>query len=234
MSTDALLNEQQLNQIKDLVRSNTIDVVKATQKELLQSAANTATKICEANVKASSSQLRDVIDDEVTSKHDDFKFRSNINQSHYEFCREVEQLWRRVDRAVSDGSSTKAKAHIERGKRITKRRMKCLKLAENEGWDTALAFLSDDLASDEEEATRLKNARKDVNAKRERGRRSSPRRVDYRDDFGRQRGYGGYRGQERERNDGYDRYGQNNGFRRGSDEITCWRCGRMGGLGGSD
>ena len=123
--------------------------------------------------------------------------------------------------------------------KITKKRMKCIKLADNEGWDTALAFLSDDLASDDEEAKKLKTARKDTKAKRELNSQNCRFRLNrqQRDgQFYREGVREGPRSPRRDTND-YGRYrdrenagyGQGNrGYSTYRPGISCWRCGELG------
>ena len=163
---------------------------------------------------------------------------NNINQSNYNFCREVEAVWKRAGRAVEDNNKTKAADLIEKGKRLTRKRMKCFRLADKEGWDVALAFLSDDMASDDDEAKRLKTARKETKAKREQrdNARDRPNRQRREGRFSRGEQPRGPRSPSREQND-YGRYRDNAGFDTGNrgystrrPENTCWRCGRIGHL----
>ena len=105
--------DEQIAAIKELSKVEGATQIKATQKDLLQSAANTASKICEANVKLSTSKLRDSLDDDVNYK-DEQSLRNNINHSNFNFCRDVEMIWNRTERAVNEGSSAKAVALIEK------------------------------------------------------------------------------------------------------------------------
>ena len=60
----AEFSDQQIAQIKEIIHGDavTTDTLKSTQREFLQSAAGTATKIVEANIKDSISKLRDTFD----------------------------------------------------------------------------------------------------------------------------------------------------------------------------
>ena len=120
--------------LKEAIIQDTINTVKATQKELLQAAAATATKITETGIR------EDTIDEEVGMTHDDLaSFSNNINRSNFDFCRQVETLWKRARRAVEENNRTKAAEAIEKGKKLTRKRMKCFKMADREGWDVPLA-----------------------------------------------------------------------------------------------
>ena len=119
----ALFTAEQLEQIKEHVRLDTIATMKATQKEMLQSAANTATKITKTSIDETSSKLRDAIDEEFCdgSKRDQ-NLGNNINQSNYNFCREVETIWKRAARAVDDNNKTKAAEIVKKVTKVSLRK----------------------------------------------------------------------------------------------------------------
>ena len=111
----AEFSDQQIAQIKEIIHGDavTTDTLKSTQREFLQSAAGTATKIVEANIKDSISKLRDTFDEEYSFK-DDVNFTNNLNQNNFDFCREMQSFWNRTDRAVKEGSASKAVQLIEK------------------------------------------------------------------------------------------------------------------------
>ena len=78
----------------------------------------------------------------------------------------MEDIWKKTGRAIEEENVPKAMTLIEKGKKLTKNRLKALRIADNEGWDTALAYLSDDLASCSEEEKRMKKARRVVHTNR--------------------------------------------------------------------
>ncbi len=225
----AAFSAEQLQQLKQVMREDTIATIKTTQKELLQSAAATASKISEAGVKESAAKLRDAIDEEVGYTQEDCSFKNNINRSNFDFCREVEALWKRAGRAVEDSNRTKAAEIIDKGKKLTRKRMKCFKLADREGWAVALAYLSDDLASDDDQAKKLKNARKEVKSKRDEDSSFSGRRNRDWDSRDHTQNWGaGASRYEGYRNNSRGEYGNRNNTRRSGSGPTCYRCGRLG------
>ena len=137
------------------------------QTELLRLAAKNTDVIMAQNIKESNSAIKDVIDDEVEGCSTwDGNFKNNINKSNYDFCKQVEDMWKKTGKAIEEENVPKAMNLIEKGKKLTKNRLKALRIADKEGWDTSLAYLSDDLTSCSEENS-LKKARCVVQTNRE-------------------------------------------------------------------
>ena len=75
-------------------------------------------------------------------------------------------MWKKTERAIHEDQVEIAKRIVELGKNLTKIRLKVLRIADKDGWDNALAYLSDELASGSEDEKRLKKARRESGNKR--------------------------------------------------------------------
>ena len=145
-------------QIKELVEST----MKEHQLALLQTAASNAKSIAKAEVRGSTIHLKDTIDDEIekAQSYGEVKWKSDVNKESFDFAKQVHDLWGRTGRAVSENQLDKVGEIVEKGKKLCKTRLKALRLADKEGWDTALNYLSDDLADDENDRKRMRKAKK--------------------------------------------------------------------------
>ena len=146
------------DQIKDLVEST----IREHQLALLQTAATNAKTIAKAEVQSSSILLKDSIDTEIerSQAYGDVKWKSDINKNSFDFCRQVHELWEKTSRAVSEKQYDKVDSLAQKGKQICKNRLKAVRLADKDGWDVALNYLSDDLADDENDRKRMRKAKK--------------------------------------------------------------------------
>ena len=91
--------------------------------------------------------------------------RTDINKNNHSFCKQIDDLWERTDRALQENNPEKARGYAQQGKTLTKKRLQLLRIADTDGWDTALAYVSDDLASNSDDEKRLKAARRAAQTK---------------------------------------------------------------------
>ena len=152
---------------KEEMKAMMTEIMQGHQIDLLRIAQQNAEKVVNEKIKKTQSELQDVIDEEVAGcSYTDTTFKNIINRSNYEFCRQVNDLWKKTERAIEEKDLEKAKKYTTEGKNIVDNRMTALRLADKDGWDVALAFLSDELASNVAQEKRIKEARKDAAAKR--------------------------------------------------------------------
>ena len=216
------MDEDTKTEMKRLV----VATMREQQTSMLQSAATNAEKIAEQKIVKTSSELKDVIDNEVAgSSRGEIAFKNNINKSNFDFCRQVDDMWKKTERAIAEKNEAKAKEFITKGKKQIKKRMKALRLADKEGWDVALAHLSDEMASNSEDEKRLKKARSSAKASRD-GKKKRARSSSMGQENDRKWGksseeYGEKRGRSSYAKSNYRTYS-------GTDSKTCWTCGRLG------
>ena len=191
------------------------------QSAFLKSAAINAVDIVDQRISQNNSELKDTIDDEVAGCSTDVSFKNNINKSNFRYCHQVRDIWKKTDRAIDEGQLTKSKEYIKAGKNLTNKRMEVLRIADREGWDTALAYLSDDLVADPESEKRLKKARRTAQASRENKKQCTS-------------SYHGVKRTTDRKTDGNDWKDKNSNtspsFKRfrNTDSKTCWSCCRLG------
>merc|ERR1712121_376024 len=82
-----------------------------------------------------------------------------------------------VERALNRKQIVKAQEALNRGKSIIKRRMKLIRLADREDWDTVREYVSDELASDTEDEKQIEKAIRVVSAKRQKFKRENVHRT---------------------------------------------------------
>ena len=70
-----------------------------------------------------------------------------------------------TERAVTEERQDRVKEYCEKGKKLAKHRLKVLRLADKDGWETAFEYLSDDLADDEQDRKRMKKAKRAAESK---------------------------------------------------------------------
>ena len=215
------MDDASRNEMKALMK----EIIQEQQVGMLRAAADNAEEIVNDKLKKSQSELKDVIDEEVAGcSYSDSSFKNNINRSNYLFCRQVQDIWKKTERAVDEQETQKAKSLLEKGKKIISNRMKALKIADKEGWDVALAYLSDELVSDDEQEKRLKKARRDTESKRVSKRRAT-QKTDYRKRGGKR--YSGDFGDGQQEQSGQKPYIPKKSFP-SEDKVTCWSCGKLG------
>ena len=118
------------------------------QQVLLRSAAANTAEIVSQAIKDNNAGLRETIDEVASgSMYDDVIMKNNINRNNFDFCKQVDAIWKKTERAITEGQLEKASGLCQQGKKLTTKRLKVLRIADKDGWDTALAYISDELAS---------------------------------------------------------------------------------------
>ena len=88
-----------------------------------------------------------------------YKFTKKWNEEQYEFNQEI---YHKMELAVEE-SDKKERGHLLReGMKRINEQNKTLTVTDCYGWETSQAYLTDPVASDEEDEKRLKKARKEV------------------------------------------------------------------------
>ena len=193
------------------------------QPEILQVAAANSQSIAENEAKETSLHLRETLDEEMEKSHafTDVAWRNPINKSNFDFCKQVSRIWQKTSRETSAGRMDKAKECCETGKTFTQKRLKVLRLADKDGWDAALAYLSDDLADDEGDRKCMRKAKKTAQTNKDMSQKSASRYVTgrYQAVASRVATHPGPSGTRYTTDYASDR-----------ETRTCWVCGRMGHL----
>ena len=88
---------------------------------------------------------------------DQFNFKNKGNKQQYLHESRVLESLRLADNALGSSDVVKAKAALQEGMSLVKKRIKLIRLAEKSefGWATVNEYLSDELASDSEDEKRL-------------------------------------------------------------------------------
>ena len=192
--------------LKDLIAST----MQKQQADLLQQAAKNTEAIVQQAITAGN--IRAAVDKELSSsgKYDNVSIKNNINETHFNFAKQVHNLWKKTETAVAE--KLDPTLLIKKGKEICETHIKLIQLADREGWDVARAYQADNLASDPQDEKRIRKAIRETQAKREKAAkdRDAPK-PSYKPS-------GSY----------YKSYdGQKSSDSHGS-KKTCWRCGKLG------
>ena len=224
---DAKMNEATKTEMKAFMRNTMMEL----QQPLLQAAADNAKQIVETSLKQCNTKLKDEIDEEIAECSNNDKLKNNINQSNLDFCRQIKDIWKKAERAVNEKDTQKSTQYFEKGKEIIKNRTQALRIADKEGWDTALAFLDDPLVDGPDQEKRLKKARTTVQTNKSltnkwvgNKKRENNAAYDYawrlkRRNFGQD--------DERRSFSNYQTVNTNN-KKSGGQSNTCWSCNRFG------
>ena len=84
-------------------------------------------------------------------------------------------MWKRTERSVTSLEVTRDQAdakkatleYIEKGKKLSRERMKIIRYADRDGWQAALHFVGDNIAETEAEAKRMRKSKKETEKDRE-------------------------------------------------------------------
>ena len=214
---------------KEEIKTLISDTLKDKAIDILRAATENADKIVEERLKKGTATLRDDLDEQLASKtQGEHSFKNNINESNFDFCKKIDDIWRKTERAVEEKDKTKTKELLKKGRDLLENRMQALIIADKEGWDVALAYVSDPLVRTAEQEKRLKKARREAQAAKDSS--SKKKRDSENARFGPKRSY------QNECQDGSSRKRQNNLYgnldRRswGPEPKKCWRCGAYGHL----
>ena len=90
------------------------------------------------------------------------------NEEQFAHQEELLSIFTSVKGAIEREQYEVALAEVEKGIKKTNKRMKVIKVADRSkyGWETAMAYMSDDLASDSEDEKKLKRAENEAAKKR--------------------------------------------------------------------
>ena len=107
-----------------------------------------------------------------------FKHEGNKDQwkHHMELWENMED----TERAMERNDSVKSKTLLEQGKKLIKKRIKLIKIADREDWGTVKEYVSDDLASDTDDEKTLAKAIKQSAARKEKRKKERSKLLPYR------------------------------------------------------
>jgi len=121
----------------------------------------------------------------------------------------------KIQEGVDKGLNDKIQDSLNEGKKLLRKRMKLIKLADRENWVTVKAYVSDDMASDSEDEKRINRAIRTANSKIEKQRklkrRGIPPRITFQDT-------------RRLVRPNLGRFDTS----KSKDLLSCWNCGRSG------
>ena len=83
-------------------------------------------------------------------------FINKGNKDQYEHNKDVMDKLEEATELLAEKNIEEAKKTLENGKKMLKFRMKCIRIADREGWTTVRHFVNDELVSDENREKRLK------------------------------------------------------------------------------
>ena len=95
---------------------------------------------------------------EKRSKLEKVTLYSKSNQQQMNFQQQVLDIFEKSDTMIERNKLKEAQNLIEKGKRLCYDRIKLIRIADRDGWATAMAYQSDDLASDSEDEKRIQKA----------------------------------------------------------------------------
>ena len=159
------------------------------------------------------------------TEKDKFELKRKGNKEQYKHHLELKGLVEKAEIALENNRLQDAKEALTEGKKSILKRMKCIKLADREGWNVVEEYLSDDLADDSDDEKAIEKAIKSANAKATRNRQKSKfRRGAYsnKQSSDRNRDYHSYRQGSR--------YGPEHNYNRGSKrrQKLCFICQKPG------
>ena len=140
-----------------------------------------------------------------------------MNKNSFDYNKQVEAIWEKTERAVTEKKWEKARTLCVKGKALVKKRLKVLKYANKEGWDAALEYMSDDLADDEADRKRMQKAKKkaEKSGKEKKEKQESRKRL---------------LTLSRKQSEGYKKYPDESTRYEWRESRTCWKCGSRGHL----
>lgn len=216
-----VMDEQTKVEIKNLITQS----LQEQSTNILHAATVNASKIVDSKLKLNNAELQNALEDQITQgAKSEHSFDNNINESNHNFCKQLEDIWRKAERAVDDGDKVKSKELLAKGKQLTRNRAQALVFADKEGWDVALAYLDDPLVATPDQEKRLKQARKEAKSSRESsGKRKSTKQSD-KSKFKKDSSEGGSTSTYGQRGTAAARISVDNRGR--VHERSCWICGR--------
>ena len=119
---------------------------------------STQIKEFEETLRASNTELAQAVVRE--SANDSYVFKRKGNKFQFDFNKKIFNKQEQALTALKAKQYEKAKQELEEGTQLIVKRQKVIKLADKSefGWETVNEYLADDLASDDEDAKRIKKA----------------------------------------------------------------------------
>ena len=121
------------------------------------------------------------------------EFTSEGNKQQYKHQKELLENLEDVDKALKRKDVDEATDLINEGKKLIEKRIKLIKIADREGWETVKEYVSDDLASDTEDEQLLAKAIKQAAANKEKRKRQKTNLSVHRKPSLRSTNYGNFR-----------------------------------------
>ena len=150
---------------------------------------------------------------EKRRKFEKVKLNSKANQQQLDYQGQVAEIFEKAENSLKKQKFDEVANLLNKGKELCFSRMKILLIADRDGWATANAYQSDDLASDEEDEKRIQKAIREA-ARKRRLRDSS------------NSAHNSNSGQSS------SHHTDNNRLRQKPkipiEELECWRCGKKG------
>ena len=206
-----VLEHRKLKMDEEQINALVTNTIKRNQEQTLEAASTVAEKIASDFLK---NRVEKALADQKQSANIHLKGKGNIHQ--YNFCRSIDESLDKASNSLAEKDIESAKGFLEEGKQLVKKRIKLIRLADWEDWETVNEYLSDDLASNSEDEKTINRAIRAANAKREKRRKiRTSRNTDQRS--------------------AYSPYSSNNVPKLNSrfegsrmDYKSCWECGRTG------
>jgi len=176
--------------------------------------ANTLTKANTDKI----DQLKKRMEDKQQLQHVEFKKKGTKRQYEHEVS--VLEKITEAEEQIEGKEYEEAKKSLGEGKKIIKKRIKVLRIADREDWSIVNKYLSDELASDTDDEKRLAKAIKASNIDREKRNKLRLRRKPYTTALERPRvfpNYSNYQVQKATATNTYSKVPK-----------VCWECGRHG------
>ena len=140
-------------------------VVLDAQKNAILTAVNAQIQGLQTNLLQAQSDLAVQIASDL--QPDTYVFKKKGNEQQFSFNRKVAKTSGTALKALESGNIPKAKEELNKGISLINARQKIIKLADKSefGWATVQEYVSDELADDEADASKIKKAEKRAAAK---------------------------------------------------------------------
>lgn len=191
--------------LKELIESTIASAFQKQQTDTLQAAATVAESVTKKVIE----QHEEKIKNQHPSRSSTVKSVGNRNQ--FKFCEDLECTIEKSIKLLESNKNPEAVESLQEGKKLIKKRMKLIKLADRENWDVVNEYLTDDMASDSEDEKRINKAIRSANSKREKRKKERFEKIRNRS----------VRPREQPSASSYNI----NNYRH---NRTCWVCGRQG------
>ena len=205
-------NEVFDGRIKQLVA----DTINKHQEQTLQAASSVAEQIAKDFLK---SKVEKALNDQKKDAAVNLKGKGNIHQ--YKFCQNINEKFDEAAACLAEKNVENAKELLAEGKKLVAKRIKLIRLADRENWETVNEYLSDDLASDSADEKMINKAIRAASAKKEK-RKKLRSTQSYRRQFSFR--HSPYPSPSNYASQSSNTRTENNRF----ENKVCWGCGRHG------